>query len=309
MSVLSHRVALAREDLLLLGDQPELLAIADAVQTTQRLPLRAGFQASARAPRTRPRRPRRLGTAAVVGTILIAALAGAALAGAFGVFDGTPAPPSVQQKFAFWNQHAGWIMNPSTKTIGPPPPEPAQSAPSIDPSKAHGVLEAQLGAGLAAYYIWAAPLTNGDGECAIISHTDGQGNMAGGSMSPGYSWCVTATTSSQPRTWGEFGPGGFSSDGPPERVLPGKAPGASMVKVKFEDGTSTDAPVVEGFFLLPITGPARSPGTEPTAITSYDAQGNVIGQANYPLPVLPSPSTATARSTTPTGTPPTSTSP
>jgi hypothetical protein len=297
MRVFSRRVLLPREDLAVLAGRADLLAIADAIQATQRVPFRPPHDDRRRW--TAPRNSHHVALAFVGGAALFVAITSVALAGAFGLFEGTPAPPVVQQKFALWEQVAGWVMNPSTGRLGPPP-APAAGSPSVDVSRAHGVLEVRLGDGLAAYYMWAAPLTSGDGECALLSHTDATGATIGNAGGSGYSWCVRSGSSSDPRTWGSFGPA-TTTGAPSIRVSPGVAPGASSVEVTFADGTTMQTPVVEGFFLIPLHGQPGSLGSDPTKLVSYDTQGSIVGETDYSPVPLPPPQPTTSAATTQTG--------
>src|SRR5262249_22556802 len=82
---------LCREDLLLLRDEPELVAIADAFRATQQ-----GLRDELPGRRWRSSRP--LAVAAAIVAVL-AGLASVALARDLDLFAGAPAPPDVQKRF------------------------------------------------------------------------------------------------------------------------------------------------------------------------------------------------------------------
>jgi hypothetical protein len=139
-------------------------------------------------------------------------------------------------------------------------------------TKAHGVLAVDIGS--AKEELWAAPLVDGTGECAILEAIDANGAELGNTWGAGASWCVAHGQSSTIKTFGEHGrPGNHNL-----LVLPGIAPGAASVRVVFGDGSSTTAPVVEGYFIVPVSGSPGSPSAEVTSITSLDSAGHQIAQ-------------------------------
>jgi hypothetical protein len=221
--------------------------------------------------------------ALIAAAVLLAALLATP---AFGIvsrirdlFTGTPATQAVINDFQSWNAVSGW--HPTRSNGSPAVAAAAESQlvatfPAVDPQRAHGILAVQLSSS-ATYYLWAAPLESG-GECAILQSADAQGNEQGNSWGSGESWCVTATSPAGVQTFGQYG----RPTNHDLRVLPGKAPGSSSVKLQFADGSTRRSPVVEGFFLTPLDGAPQSPGTTVTHITSYDSDGNLLAEKTFP---------------------------
>jgi hypothetical protein len=231
---------------------------------------RAGLQ--------RKRRPRRL--MAAVGAV--AALVVVVVATpAFGVghalrdlFEGTPPTPDVIHDFESWNASRGWQPGQAPSTSPTASSSLSSEYPAVDPQQAHGLISVQLPEGPA--FLWAAPLPDGR-ECAIFETTGAQGSQQGASWGGGQSECASPTVPSPPALFGENArPSDIE-----HRVLTGKAPGASTVVITFADETTTKAPVVEGFFMVAVTGPLRSLQTTATDVRSYDANGNLIADTNY----------------------------
>jgi hypothetical protein len=243
----------------------------------------------------RPRRRRAILLAAGVAAIAVAVATPALGLGGrvLDLFQGTPASPEVQQVFAEWNRSgARWGA-----TLGHVPPANVASArawlaerfPRVEPSKAHGLFSIELGPGVIVQ-LWAAPITGG-GVCSILLRADQSNDLHVGRR---HASCITPTTPIAPR-----GRGGTFGMGVPGRGLkPGIAPGAASVELRFADGTTLRAPVVEGFYLVPIENPRIGswPGLGPnpgallglieTQIVSYDAHGDKLAETTSEQTVI-----------------------
>lgn len=201
----------------------------------------------------RARRSRRRYTAvvAVVGALVLVPAAWAAV----NAFEGTPAPPVIQQNFVQWNAAADmWnlvLLNPRTGAVTP--------YPGADASQAHGVLQLQTADG--PLDLWAAPELDGIGSCWFVGwESDLHADPAIGNSS-----CTSADGPA-------INPQTYNDASHPYTVLVGSVTGAeTTLDVTLTDGSTTTLPVVEHLFLG-----ALPPGSEPASIVGRDAAGNVV---------------------------------
>lgn len=257
-----------RELLELLAEEPELLAIADALVET-----RYGQPALAR---------RRVATsaksAAVAAAAAVAALTLAVTAVAFGwpqtvidFFTSPPAPAQVKNWFAALSVGAPKGMNPQAI----PGQARKITTATFDANSVHGnhptvhTLYVAPSKGGGFCYLW----TNASGGCLPVKAPTVHKAMR--AMGPlGLDWFADSTGSGYPLLvsgWVRTG-------------------ATRTVEARFADGTTAtipvtwvSAPVNAGFLIYPIPPAHRTGADALSSVVALDAKGNVIGKQAFPL--------------------------
>jgi hypothetical protein len=203
--------------------------------------------------RARRSRRRYALTAAAVGALVLTPATWAAV----NAFEGTPAPPSIQQNFAEWNHHMVTV-DPVSGFV--------KDAPGADVSKVHGVLQLQTDDG--PLDLWAAPELDGSGTCWFV----GWESEITASAAIGYATCTQSNEPAiDPSTYNE-------AAHPAYTVVVGSTTGSeTSLDVTLTDGQTTTLPVTEHLFLGAVPS-----GSDLASITGRDADGNVVATWTAP---------------------------
>jgi hypothetical protein len=172
------------------------------------------------------------------------------------LFQGTPAPPSVQTWFAANNKRADEFVRNGF----------AARYPHANVSQAHGVLEVETSDG--PEDLWVAPNDQG-GQCSFIDFAD---DPPGSDGQYGFGGCYPS---------GGFDPSGIDwgpvwvEPHPTLQTLSGRLTvPATRVEVDLANGSTLHLPVVENFFLASLSRDDRV-----TEIRAYDNSGVPVATA------------------------------
>jgi hypothetical protein len=202
-----------RELVELLADDPELLALADAVAATQR----------------RSRARGRMLLVAAAAALVVATTASLALGRSpLDLFHGSPPNVAAEEHFAVWNH-----LTQQAAQAG-------AELPAVDEASVHGILSVQTDEGR--LYLWA-PAAGADGAaCWLIQIGD---DPAAPSARYGPSYCV-APRAAEPIWWTQSP----NTALPSLSLVSGRVSvDATSIDVRLDNGHVLRASVVEGLFL------------------------------------------------------------
>lgn len=200
----------------------------------------------------RPRRPRTVLVVAAAALVIVPS------AVAFGgkiasLFEGTPPPPEVSTTFAEFNNMPDAAVQDGM----------AWKWPSVDVSKAHGVIEVQTPDG--PEDMWAAPNDEGS-QCYFIDFAN---DPAGEHGIAGFGGCPPPTSPGDTKiNYGDV----WTYEHPDLMTVYGSVyVDAATVRLTFDDGTTATIPVVEHLFL-----DSTAKDVKAATVTALDAAGNQV---------------------------------
>jgi len=170
------------------------------------------------------------------------------------LFEGTPAPAPVENRFAEHNQLANMAIQKGFE----------QKVPLADASKAHGVIEIQTADG--PVDLWAAPNDQG-GQCWFADFAN---DKSGPNGPTGWGGCDPSTPPASNIEWGAI----WWLPHPTLLTVNGRVyVPAATVQLTLADGSTATLPVIEGMFLGSL-----DKGAKFTQITAYDTAGKQVAQ-------------------------------